>query len=120
MLYDKPPETDEIVDIPKVKIISDPAAVPVLFHIKKQLILKLLLEKELNIMELKQETNLNPGTIKRYLDDLVANDLVFQARTIQNEYGFFLKYYRATAKSFIIHIEWPTDNQMINSNQETH
>ncbi|MFX0015998.1 MAG: ArsR family transcriptional regulator [Promethearchaeota archaeon] len=102
-------ESDASSDIPESKIISDPSTVPVLFHEKKQMILNLLLEKELNIMELKQETNLNPGTIKRYLDDLVSNDLAFLSRKVQNEYGFFLKYYRATAKSFIIHIEWPSD-----------
>ncbi len=110
MHYDKPPDTDEGSDIPYAKVIRDPAVVPVLFHIKKQQILKLLLERELNIMELKQETNLNPGTIKRYLDDLVSNNLAFQTRMIQNEYGFFLKYYRATAKTFVIHIEWPVNN----------
>ena len=60
-------------------------------------------------MELKKETNLNPGTIKRYLDDLVSKDLVRLTRKVQNEYGFFLKYYRATAKLFVIHIEWPSD-----------
>ncbi|MFX0182196.1 MAG: ArsR family transcriptional regulator [Candidatus Hodarchaeota archaeon] len=107
MFYDKPEGSDDSSDIPKTKVISDPSAVPVLFHKKKQIILNLLLEKELNIMELKQETNLNPGTIKRYLDDLVSKDLAFLTRKVQNEYGFFLKYYRATAKSFIVHIEWP-------------
>ena len=107
MHYKKTPGTDEGLDIPKVKVVSDPTVVPVLFHPKKQLVLNLLLERELNIMELKQETNLNPGTIKRYLDDLVSKELAFLARKIQNEYGFFLKYYRATARSFVIHIEWP-------------
>lgn len=109
MFYEKPEDSDDYPDIPKTKVISDPSVVPVLFHKKKQVILNLLLEKELNIMELKQETNLNPGTIKRYLDDLVSKDLAFLIRKVQNEYGFFLKYYRATAKSFIIHLEWPSD-----------
>lgn len=109
MFYDKPDDSDDYTDIPKTKAISDPSVVPVLFHKKKQKILNLLIGKELNIMELKQETNLNPGTIKRYLDDLVSKDLVFLTRKVQNEYGFFLKYYRATAQSFIIHIEWPPD-----------
>lgn len=112
MVYNKPPDGDEGSDIPQVKVISDPAVVPVLFHPKKQFILKLLIKKELNIMELKQETNLNPGTIKRYLDDLVSKELGFQTRKVQNEYGFFLKYYRATAKSFVIHIEWPANSSI--------
>ncbi|UCE13910.1 MAG: winged helix-turn-helix transcriptional regulator [Candidatus Heimdallarchaeota archaeon] len=109
MFYEKPEDVDESLDIPPKKVITDPSVVPVLFHKKKQKILNLLLEKEFNIMELKQETNLNPGTIKRYLDDLVSKDLAFLTRKVQNEYGFFLKYYRATAKSFIIHIKWPSE-----------
>ena len=103
MFYEKSEDSEES-DIPKTRVISDPSVVPVLFHKQKQLILNLLLEKEFNIMELKQETNLNPGTIKRYLDDLISKKLVVLTRKVQNEYGFFLKYYRATAKSFIIHI----------------
>lgn len=109
MFYEKSEDSEDSSDIPKTKVINDPSVVPVLFHKQKQLILKLLISKELNIMELKQETNLNPGTIKRYLDDLISKKLIFLARKVQNEYGFFLKYYRATAKSFIIHIEWPSD-----------
>ena len=112
MFYDKQEDSDENTSIPKNKIISDPSVVPVLFHKKKQKILNLLLEKEYNIMELKQETNLNPGTIKRYLDDLVAKDLAFLSRKLQNEYGFFLKYYRATAQSFTINIDWPADTSI--------
>ncbi|MFW9905654.1 MAG: hypothetical protein ACFFFH_15075 [Candidatus Thorarchaeota archaeon] len=109
MFYEKSEDSENPPDIPKTKVISDPSVVPVLFHKQKQLVLNLLLEKEFNIMELKEETKLNPGTIKRYLDDLVSKKLVKLTRKVQNEYGFFLKYYRATAKSFIIHIEWPSD-----------
>ncbi|UCG00774.1 MAG: hypothetical protein JSW11_14285 [Candidatus Heimdallarchaeota archaeon] len=108
-MFEKPEDPDESSDIPKTKVISDPSVVPVLFHKQKQIILKLLLGKEFNIMELKQETKLNPGTIKRYLDDLASKELVTLTRKVQNEYGFFLKYYRATAQSFVIHIEWPSD-----------
>ena len=71
--------------------------------------LALLLESELNIMELKKKTKLNPGTIKRILDSLVSKDLAYLSRKVQNEYGFFLKYYRATAKSFVVHLEWPAN-----------
>jgi hypothetical protein len=109
MFYEKPEDSENDSDIPIKKEINDPSVVPILFHKKKQMILNLLLKKEFNIMELKKKTNLNPGTIKRYLDDLVSKDLVQLTRKVQNEYGFFLKYYRATAKSFVIHIEWPSD-----------
>ena len=109
MFSEKSEESESGSDIPIKKVINDPSVVPILFHKKKQIILNLLLKKEFNIMELKKETNLNPGTIKRYLDDLVSKDLVRLSRKVQNEYGFFLKYYRATAKLFVIHIEWPSD-----------
>ena len=107
MVYHKTQESDEEVCIPEKKTINDPTVIPVLFHEKKQMILNLLLENELNIMELKHQTNMNPGTIKRHLDDLVSKELAFISQKVKNKYGIVLKYYRATAKSFVIHIEWP-------------
>ena len=94
-------------EIEKTKKISDPSAVSILFHEKKQELLKLLIENDLNIREMENLTKLNPGTIKRHLDDLLEKNLVFQSQTIKNEYGFTLKYYRAVAKKFIVNIEWP-------------
>jgi predicted transcriptional regulator len=101
---------DQEVKISKIdekNVISDPSAVSVLFHDKKQEILKLLIIQDLNIREIENKTGLNPGTIKRHLDDLLDKKLVFQSQTIKNEYGFTLKYYRAVAKKFIVNLEWP-------------
>ncbi|MHA1990893.1 MAG: winged helix-turn-helix domain-containing protein [Candidatus Hodarchaeales archaeon] len=101
---------DQEVKVSKINeeiIISDPSAVSVLFHDKKQEILKLLIKNDLNIREIENKTGLNPGTIKRHLDDLFEKKLVFQSQTIKNEYGFTLKYYRAVAKKFIVNLEWP-------------
>jgi predicted transcriptional regulator len=101
---------DQEVKISKIdeeSLISDPSAVAVLFHDKKQEILKLLINQDLNIREIENKTGLNPGTIKRHLDDLLEKKLVFQSQTIKNEYGFTLKYYRAVAKKFIVNLEWP-------------
>ena len=106
-LYNKSKEPEEEIVIPEKKELSDPSIIPILFHEKKQEILYLLREKEMNIMELKQKTKLNPGTIKRHLDDLIAKGLVFPSRKVKNKYGIVLKYYRATAKSFIFNIKWP-------------
>lgn len=107
MFYKKPKELENEVEIPEVKRLTDPTVIPVLFHEKKQMILELLREKEMNIMELKHKTNLNPGTIKRHIDDLVSKELACISQQVKNKYGIVLKYYRATARSFIIHIEWP-------------
>ncbi|MFX1254799.1 MAG: winged helix-turn-helix domain-containing protein [Promethearchaeota archaeon] len=89
------------------KVITDHEAVPILFHSQKQKILKFLLEKEMTIIDLKKATNMNPGTIKRHLTDLVKKGLVKQSRTVINKYSITMKYYRATAKQFIIKIKWP-------------
>ncbi|MHA2226225.1 MAG: winged helix-turn-helix domain-containing protein [Candidatus Hodarchaeales archaeon] len=93
--------------IAELKTIHDPAVVPVLFHRKKQQILLLLIETDHTIMELKKKTKINPGTIKRHLNDLVEKNLVFQSYTIKNEYGFTLKYYRAVAKKFHVVLDFP-------------
>ncbi|MFX0066180.1 MAG: winged helix-turn-helix domain-containing protein [Candidatus Hermodarchaeota archaeon] len=93
--------------IPEEKKITDHSAVSVLFHEKKQEILKLLIEKDMNINELKNAIKLNPGTIKRHIDDLIEKELIFLSQIVKNEYGFTLKYYRATAKHFTVILDWP-------------
>lgn len=89
------------------KIITDPSAVPVLFHEKKQQILQLIIEKEMNIIDLNHATQMNPGTIKRHLNDLVEKGLVEQSRVETNIYSIKMKFYRATAKQFIVNLKWP-------------
>ncbi|MFX0066571.1 MAG: winged helix-turn-helix domain-containing protein [Candidatus Hermodarchaeota archaeon] len=96
--------TDQVI---LEKLITDPDAVPILFHPQKQKILKFLLEKEMTIIDLKKATNMNPGTIKRHLTDLVKKGLAKQARTEINKYSITMKYYRATAQQFIVMIKWP-------------
>lgn len=85
----------------------DDPRVSVIIHKQKRDILKLLIDNELNIKEIQDLTKINPGTIKRHLDDLVLNNLVIQTQTIKNEFGFVLKYYRAVYKKFTFNVEWP-------------
>ncbi|MHA2362682.1 MAG: winged helix-turn-helix domain-containing protein [Candidatus Hodarchaeales archaeon] len=99
------PNSDE--KIAKVKEITDPETVPILFHEKKEELLALLVQKEMNIIELKNETKINPGTIKRHLNDLIEKGLIRQSREEKNIYGVLMKFYRATAKQFIVSIKWP-------------
>ncbi|MHA1168409.1 MAG: winged helix-turn-helix domain-containing protein [Candidatus Hodarchaeales archaeon] len=89
------------------KVITEPATVPVLFHEKKQSILKLLIDTEMTIIDLKKATNLNPGTIKRHLTDLVSKGLVRQSNIKINKFGVKMKFYRATARQFTINLSWP-------------
>jgi hypothetical protein len=97
-------------DNPKIQeeiTISNPLAIPILFHEKKGMILKLLIEKEMTIIDLKLETGLNPGTIKRHIDDLLQYDLVFISRTQISEQSVVMKFYRAKAKKYNFDIKWP-------------
>jgi DNA-binding transcriptional ArsR family regulator len=107
MSYKAGSQIIKISEIQEEVFISDPSAVSVLFHEKKQEILKLLVKEDLNIKDIENLTGLNPGSIKRHLDDLLDKKLVFLSQTIKNEYGFILKYYRASARKYIVNLEWP-------------
>jgi hypothetical protein len=89
------------------KTISNPDAIPILFHAQKQQVLKLLMEKPMTIIDIKNKIDLNPGTIKRHIDDLVQYELAIPSHTEINEYGITMKYYRASARKYIISIRWP-------------
>ncbi len=103
--------SEETVQIVDVKKFSDPEYLPIFDHEKNKLLLKLLIDRELTIIDLKNETGLNPGTIKRHLDKLIEKELIFQSRIETNKYGIKMKFYRATAKRFEININyyWPED-----------
>ena len=88
-------------------IITDSSLVLIVLHDKKKLILEHLLEKDMTIQDLRQTIGLNPGTIKRHLDDLKLHKLVFESRIEKNDYNITMKYYRAVAKSFKIKVQIP-------------
>ena len=87
-------------------ILTDPVAVSVVFHEKKSRILKLLVKKEMTIIDLKHATGMNPGTIKRHLDDLLRCNLIYISKEQLSEYSIVMKYYRAVAKKFNFNITW--------------
>jgi predicted ArsR family transcriptional regulator len=93
--------------IKEEQIISDPSAVPVIFHKQKGEILKILIEREMTIIDLKHKTKLNPGTIKRHITDLLEKELIFISREQISEFGVVMKFYRAVAKKFTFKLEWP-------------
>ncbi len=100
-------EKQEIQEIKDKLIITDSSLVLIVLHDKKKLILEHLLEKDMTIQDLRQTIGLNPGTIKRHLDDLKKHNLVFESRIEKNDYNITMKYYRAVAKSFKISIQIP-------------
>ena len=100
-------EKQEIHEIKDELIITDSSLVLIVLHDKKKLILEHLLEKDMTIQDLRQTIGLNPGTIKRHLDDLKKHNLVFESRIEKNDYNITMKYYRAVARSFKISIQIP-------------
>ena len=66
-----------------------------------------IIEKDFTIYDLKKELKLNPGVIKRHIDLLLSVGLIVQSKIDKNDVGLTLKYYRASAKTFKIHIDWP-------------
>lgn len=98
---------NNITQIKEEIILTNPVAVSVVFHEKKSQILKLLIEKEMTIIDLKHATGLNPGTIKRHLDDLLKCNLISISKEQLSEYSIVMKYYRAVAMKYRFNIVWP-------------
>jgi len=88
-------------------IVTIPEDIPTLLHEKKWEILHILIDHEKTIRQLSVDLKINPGTIKRFILDLENRQFIEQSRKIKNEYGITLKFYRATAKKYIIHLELP-------------
>lgn len=94
-------------DLKTEMLVTNPQDIPTLLHEKKWEILQILIDHEKTIRQLSEEMNINPGTIKRFIIDLEDRHFIEQSRTFQNEYGITLKFYRAIAKKYIIHLELP-------------
>jgi len=89
------------------KLITDPSVINQFQHDKKLLILENLYEKAKTIMQLHKDTGLNPGTVKRHLRDLEVAGLIMLAKEEMSEKRIVMKFYRVTAKEFIIQYRWP-------------
>jgi len=92
-------------------IITDPEIARVLLHEDKKKIVSLLIKnREMTIQQLSIDTQINPGTIKRYIDDLQLHNIVFLSKTTRSEYNIKMKYYCAIAKKFLINIHISGEN----------
>ncbi len=78
-------------------VVTDPKVIRVILHEQKLQILQILLHEMKNIQELRELTQINPGTIKRNLDELMEYGLIFIAAIKKSDYNITMKYYRATA-----------------------
>ncbi len=91
-------------------LITSPEIARILLHDDKKRILTLLIQKdEMTIQELTNATAINPGTIKRHIDDLIRNKLAFKSNQKRSEYNVKMKYYSAVAKEFTIKIHIPKE-----------
>ena len=88
-------------------VLSDAEVISVFKSEGKQDILRILINREMNIHDLKNELNSNPGTVKRHIDQLLEHKLIVQTREDENSWGVKMKYYRAVAKKYTIHFSWP-------------
>lgn len=96
--------------VPVIKdeiLIESPVAIELLLHDQKKKILELLIEKDMNLMELKNVTGINPGTIKRYIFEMKDAGLVIPTIEKMHQNGIRMQFYRAKAKHFVIHFRWP-------------
>ena len=89
--------------------INDPDVISEFIHKRKTTILELLINRERTIRELSDEMDLNPGSVKMYLDSLRKQGLVYQTKITQNQWGIRLKYYSTTAKKFLITMTFPKE-----------
>lgn len=88
-------------------IITDPKEILIVLHDQRKQILNELLHTMKNIQELSEATHLNPGTVKRNLEELMSHGYVFIADVRQNDYKMTMKYYQATAKQIVIKCSLP-------------
>ena len=84
-------------DVRDKLVVTNPKVIRVILHEQKLQILNILVHEMKNIQELRNLTQINPGTIKRNLDELMEYGLIFIAAIKKSDYNITMKYYRATA-----------------------
>ena len=90
-------------------ILKDPQAIPIIFHKERGLILHQLMQREMTLRELAETLKINPGTVKRHLNDLLLIGVIVPLPERKNDYGITLKYYRAKALRILFQFEFPKD-----------
>jgi DNA-binding transcriptional ArsR family regulator len=97
----------KVLDLLKI---TSPVRARALLHDDKRKIISLLIEhKAMTIQQLSKKTKINPGTIKRHIDDLINNELVFMIFDDRSEYNVKMKFYSSYARKFIIDIKIPDE-----------
>lgn len=85
--------------------LTDPGIILIVLHDKRMKLLKMILEQPMTIQDLRKATKINPGTVKRHIEELMEYGLVFIEKVEFNDYNVKMNFYRAIAKNFRINIE---------------
>lgn len=96
--------TPEFIPVLEKKVTAMDA-ISSLIHEKKRQILETLIPREMKVIELVKQLGINPGTIKRHIDEMIAQGLVTLPRIVINALNVKEKYYRATARRFVAVVE---------------
>ena len=90
------------------KVITSPIKARALLHDDRKTIVTFLIKnKAMTIQQLSTAAEINPGTIKRHLDSLIKENLVFMIFDDRSEYNVKMKYYSAVCREFRIDIYIP-------------
>jgi DNA-binding transcriptional ArsR family regulator len=97
---------DKIQDIMVVENLQD---IRLIFSKKHNMILKLVMEKEMSISDIARALNINPGSVHYHLKELEKRGFVKQVRE-EIKGGIVKKYYRSAAKRILL--DSPDFNKM--------
>lgn len=86
---------------PDVLVIDDPQDIRLIFSEKHNMVLKLVVEKEMSISDIARSLGINPGSAHYYLKELEKHCLVKQVRS-EVKGGVVKKYYRAAARRILM------------------
>jgi DNA-binding transcriptional ArsR family regulator len=87
--------------LPEILVVSKPQDIKLIFSEKHNMVLKLVIEKELSISDIARSLNINPGSAHYYLKELEKHGLVRQVRE-EVKGGVVKKFYRASAKRILM------------------
>jgi DNA-binding transcriptional ArsR family regulator len=99
---------DNIHDIMVVENLQD---IRLIFSKKHNMILKLVMEKEMSISDIARALNINPGSVHYHLKELEKRGFVKRVRE-EIKGGIVKKYYRSAAKRILL--DTPDFNKMDN------
>ena len=87
--------------LPDILIVDKPEDIKLIFSEKHNMMLKLVMDKEMSISDIAKKLDVNPGSVHYHLKELEKHGLVKQVRD-EIKGGVVKKYYRAAAKRILL------------------